>query len=683
MNFVYPQFLWALLAIALPILIHIFNFRRVRKVYFSNVALLKEVKTSTNTFRRLKELLILLSRIAFITALVLAFAQPYIPSKNQGSIENLSGVVSIYLDNSFSMQNEIDNESYLSWAMNNINQLTKVFPEKARFQLITNQFENIEQYPISSSALEDRLSETTFSSAFRDFNMISKRQNTLLKRHTNPKEKQQVFWFADFQKSTSGNLNKLELDSTQQYYIIPLKTKSTANLMVDSVWLANPFVKSLESNKLSVRVSNFGEETYENLVLKFMIDERQVSSTTVSIEGKSSQVGGFNFTIDGRGQKKGKIVFEDFPITFDNTYYFVLNVAPKINILYLNGEQKNRYIENLYTNEEVFDLQSQSANNLDLKRIKKADVLVLENVLDTEGEFKNALQSFVKRGGTILVFPPANPQDNWKSFFAELGIGGVQTLGADSTSGGSENAKLLPPNIQNPFYQGIFESIPINMEMPSATPIWRWNNAGNNILLFKDKRPFLSEFKVQQGRVYICASPLDRKFSSFARNAIFVPILYKIASTSKTVGERLAYSFQEKNISIKIEKPAQEGAYKLVKDDVAFIPAQRLSGKELILEIPNEAFESGFYELKQGEKTEHIFAFNYGKEESKMDFYSMEELQSIFKKYPNVQVFDLKDQEAFIQDFRERNLQINLWKYMLLLALIFFLTEIALIRFLK
>jgi len=77
MSFVYPWFLWALLAIAIPIIIHLFHFRRFKTVYFTNVKFLKEVKEQTSARSKLKHLLVLCSRILAIAALVFAFAMPY------------------------------------------------------------------------------------------------------------------------------------------------------------------------------------------------------------------------------------------------------------------------------------------------------------------------------------------------------------------------------------------------------------------------------------------------------------------------------------------------------------------------------------------------------------------------------------------------------------------------------
>src|SRR5438128_4331517 len=102
MQFTYPEFLFALSALSIPIIIHLFNFRRFKKIAFTNVRFLKEIKQDTRSRSRLKHLLILLSRLLAVTFLVLAFAQPFIPA-NKNNIVGGTRNVGIYLDNSFSM----------------------------------------------------------------------------------------------------------------------------------------------------------------------------------------------------------------------------------------------------------------------------------------------------------------------------------------------------------------------------------------------------------------------------------------------------------------------------------------------------------------------------------------------------------------------------------------------------
>ena len=97
MQFIYPEFLFALSVLAIPIIIHLFNFRRFKKIYFTNVRFLKEIKQDTQSRSRLNHLLVLLSRLLALTFLVFAFAQPFIPAKTN-KVQSGTKRVSIYVD---------------------------------------------------------------------------------------------------------------------------------------------------------------------------------------------------------------------------------------------------------------------------------------------------------------------------------------------------------------------------------------------------------------------------------------------------------------------------------------------------------------------------------------------------------------------------------------------------------
>jgi len=62
MRFLYPNMLWGLLALLIPILIHLFNFRRHKLVYFSNTAVLRSIQQENAKTRKLKYLVTLLLR---------------------------------------------------------------------------------------------------------------------------------------------------------------------------------------------------------------------------------------------------------------------------------------------------------------------------------------------------------------------------------------------------------------------------------------------------------------------------------------------------------------------------------------------------------------------------------------------------------------------------------------------
>ncbi len=684
MRFVFPEFLWALLFLIVPILVHLFNFRKIKKVYFSDISLLKEVKTETNAFRRIKHFLILLARLGAVAFLVLAFAQPYIPSPNRKNIQNAGNLVSIYLDNSYSMQNETGNEKYLDFALRNLQQLAKVFPAQTQFQLITNQFENKEQYPLSAQKFADRLVDIKFAPNYRSLATIQKRQNDLVNRYA-PNRKNQIFWLSDFQKSTLGDLNKIKLDSSQQYYIVPIKADNTPNVAIDSIWLENPFVKPQTTNQLNVKVRNFGTENFPNFTLKLFLDNQQVSTTTLNLTSKGSLQAQFNFTVSSGGWKQGKVSFEDFPVVFDNEYFFSLNASPQIDILHLFDSNPTSFVKNVFSNENAFNINSQNVNNIDVKKVENMSFIVLDEVRSISGELARIITQEVQKGATLLVIPTTQGGEGFKDFLSGFG---VKNYVFEKNEEQSENAQKTTAelggiDLNQPFFKGIFEKIPQNMQMPYAGVGASWQNSGENLLNFKNKRPFLSKFQAQKGTVYLCASPFRDAFTNFPKHAIFVPVMYQMAMLSKTAGERLAYTFQDRIIKIKTQAPPKNQLFELVKDKLKLTPSQRWVDGELTLEIPEQATDAGFYSLRLGKENIRNLAFNYEKSESNMDFYSANEIQSIFGKNKNVQVYDILKSKNFVQGFQERNLQYNLWKYMLIVVLCCLALEIALMRLLK
>lgn len=376
MQFLYPFFLWGLLAAAIPLIIHLFNFRRTKKVYFTNVAFLRAVNTTTSSFRRLKHLLIMAARMAFIIALVLAFAQPFIPSKS-GSKVKIGGITSLYIDNSLSMQNELDKKTYLDKAISKTEELLLAFPQGSKLQLVTNDFSADEHAIGNTQQIKERTTSIKFTHSPRTLEQVLNRQKNLASKH-NSQGGNQYVWFSDFQKSTAGNLSKLALDSNSHLFVVPVQAKALQNIFVDSVWLNTPFVREMQVNQLSVKLFNTGEKAVENLPVKLLIDGLQVSSTIATIPAKSSTVSNFSFNIQGKGFKKANISFDDTPITFDNDYFFVLNVAPKIKVLHLFGQNSgDKYLPAVFANDSIFAFKSYGASNIDVGIFKTVDFIIL------------------------------------------------------------------------------------------------------------------------------------------------------------------------------------------------------------------------------------------------------------------------------------------------------------------
>jgi hypothetical protein len=209
------------------------------------------------------------------------------------------------------------------------------------------------------------------------------------------------------------------------------------------------------------------------------------------------------------------------------------------------------------------------------------------------------------------------------------------------------------------------------------------------LLSLRNGQPYLSQASVGQGKVYLFAAPLEPTYGNVAQHALFVPVMYKLAALSVRA-QQTAYSFDETNLMIPVSAPNPNAVYKLVRDKTEIIPVQRLNGNQLMLELPKsnqltdgQSVDPGYYELVNDGKVEQLLALNHDNSESKLDYYTPDELRATFAGNKNVQVFDKIDDSAFSREFEEQNLGTSLWKYFLIAALVFFLIEIALIRFMK
>lgn len=686
MGFLFPSFLWGLLAVSVPIAIHIFNFRRTKKVYFTNVAFLKAVDTKTRSVRQVKHWLVLAARILAIICLALAFAQPFLPAQNNVAADR-KGITSLYLDNSLSMESELNNKRYLDIATARLSELLGLFRNATSLQLVTNDFSAQEQGLYASEKLRDRLTTIGLSNTPRTFEQVYKRQENLMARHQQA-GKNQLFWFSDFQKSTSGNLSGLKTDTTNQLFLVPVQAAAEKNVFVDSAWLNTPFIRELQNNILFVKVSNSGSEAARNVVLKLNLDNTQASTASVNVPANGSATAKFNFNLKGKGYKKGQITFDDFPVTFDNNYYFVLNASPLIRVLHIYGQKSaGNYIENVYANDSLFSLQSYSANNVDPGLIKNTDLVVLEGVTSLSGSLPQDLQELIRNGGSVTVIPPAAPNaESYSGFLSRLGVNGL--TGTQNT--GPSPVAMAAPDRNNPFFSDVFEESvrqELNLNLPSASPVWSWANAGQMVLALRNGQTYLNQVTSGTGKVYLFAAPLNPEYGNIAQHAIFVPIMYKIAASSVRA-QRTSFKFDENPISLNVEKAQPNTVYKLRKNKTEVIPVQRIAGNQLLLEIPQgdqlgEGLDAGYFELVKDNKVEQIIALNHNNAESKLQYYSPDELRTIFAGQKNVQIFDRIDDDAFSTAFQQQNMGTNLWKYFLYGALFFLLVEVILIRFLK
>lgn len=665
MSFLYPQFLYALFALAIPIIIHLFNFRKTKKVYFSNTQFLQKVKEASSARRKLKHYLILASRLLAIFFLVMAFAQPFLPSEEDLSAE---GKTLIYLDNSLSMTNEVENNlSAFDEAIRYINVLTELYPTSAAYKVLTNDFDQFSGSFKNKTDIKDLTTEMRMSGVTRTFDEIQNR--LLLQQQEN--EQYDIFWISDFQRSTAGPEEELIFDSTNNVNLIPLKFSRTSNVFVDSLYLDNPFLLGDEKLKLNVRLKNISPTEANDLIVKVFVDEVQSATASVSIAANDVVTATFDLAFNIEGNNRCRISFEEFPVTFDNDFYFTINGSQKINVVEIKSTQQATNAQRVFENEELFNLKSILFSNLDYNLITEADLVVVNSLPQIDPSLAAVLNKYIEAYGDVIFIPSAEPDIS--SYRSITGLGNIT---AENSSSKSE---LATPDFEDPFFENVFEETKQNILMPQAAGVIKWGQDRVALLKYSNGFPFLSR-TTENGSIYKFAAPFDTDYTNLQSHAIFVPVMYRIAAESASSRSKLYYYTSDPVINFRTDTLTTDNIFKLKRQEEEIIPAQNVSGNNVLMEVPKFTITAGFYDLVFDGKVISSLAFNNSPEESDLRQYNVEELKQMFR--GKVDVFEVEDRDQFETAVETKYIGRPLWKYAIILALTFLLAEVLLIRFL-
>jgi hypothetical protein len=664
MSFLYPSFLWALAALSIPIIIHLFNFRRTTKVYFSNNRFLKQVKEITTAKRRIKHYLILASRLLMLLFLILAFGQPVIPSKEQLGKDR---TIEIYIDNSQSMSAPMSDKTRgIETALAFASDIVSTFPPDTRYRILTNDFAPFSNSFKTKPEAADILAQIRLSPVTRSLQEINDRLTQDSRRDKD------IFWISDFQKSTSGPAPQLK-DTTNRLHLIPIEFGKVSNVFVDTAYLQNPFAASGEKNALTIKLRNDGVNEADQLNVKLSINGIQAGATLVDIPAKGSIETNFDLASGLQGLNRALVSFNDAPVSFDNEFYLSLNFTDKINIIEIKAAAGATPIEKVFGNTQIFNFRSYSVNNFNYSLLNQAELVVVNGLNKIDASLGLSLRGYLSQtGGAMLLIPGVTPDAASYQQFTGLSIKALT---------GTATAELDKPDFTNPFFENVFEEKSISLQMPKAAKILDWGADRSAILKFRNDMPFLSRFE-QGGKLYLLAGPLQQTSTDFYNHALFVPVMYRIAASGKKNESRLYYTMKEDFVKLRLDSISQDEPLRL-SGNQEIVPTQRSVNNDLYLDIPKFSISQGFYNIISRKDTVNLIAFNSGKEESLLDRFTGNEIKNQMGNGSNITIFEAESAEAFSNEIKARYLGKPLWKYALMLSLVFLLTEVLLIRFLK
>jgi len=675
MSFLYPGFLFALFALAIPVIIHLFNFRQYKKVYFSNVQFLKDVQKQQSSRSNLRNRLILAARTLALAFLVLAFAKPFLPfgnAKNAGKQQ----AVSIFVDNSYSMQTLNREGSLLDEAKRRAKEIASAYSINDRFQLITQDFEGKQQRFLNRNEFNQAVDEVKISPQSRTLEQVIRRQQSLFDTQKNVVPA--IYLISDFQKNIAKN--SIKAGNDVKITLVQIKANSLPNIAVDSVWLISPLHQPNASERIVVRLHNYGDEKAEKVPVKLLVNGETKALGSYNLGARSFRLDTLHFSGLKAGWQNGEINLNDNPVTFDNHFYFTFLVQRQLPVLQLTDRVPNQYLNAVFASDAFFKADFSPSGNVNYAGLSRYPVIYFNDVKEVSAGLAQQLQNYVKQGGTLAVFPAADANlVSYQNLLRPLGTDFPEKLT-------TENTKVAAINLKHPFFKDVFEKMPENPDLPLVKKYFtltsRQRTSKINLLEMPGRTAFLSVYNSGKGKVYLAAVPLDESFSNLPRHALFVPLLFRMALLSGQ-NHPLFYTLGENEL-MEIAPPEHndEQPLHLQKGQISLIPDVRMVDGKTQLYVADQVKETGNYRLMKKDSLLARIAFNDNRQESDLSYLTEQDLHTFFKGIKTVSYLSAGKQ-SLNNGITEVNSGVQLWKLCLILALLFLAAEILLIRFYK
>jgi hypothetical protein len=684
MSFVHPGYLWFLSLLAIPIILHLFHFRRFKRFYFPSLKYLKEQEQEKKSVKKLRRLLILITRLLVFSALILAFAQPFFKQATQ--TKNGIPVTAIYVDNSLSMSAKGTEGELLSEAREIAKNIITKSTGNTRFFIVTNGFLGTERKLHSKATALEVIDKITLNKSPRAIEQVLQWQQEYLNRYHREIasiSKVNSVYISDFQKSTSSfsTYKHEQTPWNEQAYIIQCLPQNSDNLFVDSVWMENPVHKPGQSCKLNFRVKNVGENDAADVPVTVLFDGK-TRMTNLSINAQSSATSHMFFTPNTPAYMEGKVSVSDRSITFDDDFYFTNELETQGNVVLVNGESGEASTAKVFSTEPFYQLESCSEFSFNKRLLNQADLLILNGINELPSGLISDVNAFIEQGGSVFCIPGNNiNMTDYKQFLNTLGLSGFN---GKVTTGN----QLSEISYASSFFNGMFDKQQTALNLPLLKSVYAlrdYRQANAEVLLkLRNQLPLMLAVK-QKGTCYLLTTELSKSNGGFTANALFPSILLRSAELSL----RSFPSYFTIGAAGVLEIPSnanQDEPLTLNSSAETFIPKQMVSDGMVRLQLNqpelNERITEGFYTVKSSQVLGKL-AFNLNRSESNTALLSQDMLKFQFEQagFSNVSIQRMRDGNSSFEFSMEK--PSSFWRTFVLLALLFLLVEMAILKFWK
>lgn len=557
MTFLNPLLLFGIGAIIAPILIHMMMNNRIKPVVWAAMRFLQTSVQKNQKRMNIEDFWLLALRCLILILLAFALARPILGHIAHPGVGRGSETAIIALDNSYSMGQSDSSASRFDQAKTAAEQVIDSLPggSSVAVFLFSNKVKAAIPEPTYDLNLARKvIRDATLSDRTTDVQSVVKQAFETFSRHASGG--QVLYLISDGQANGWKSFNEITgvlRDPKVKSKIILVGNSELHNLCVSNLQPISSVMAVGESIQFSVEVSNFGVDSAKDITVRVAVDDEAPCDEGVIAlipAGQSKQVTLFaKFRTPGYHTVTGQINADH--LHSDDQRTIAVRATDDLRILLVDGDSNSTgpdsstfYLRNALTpvppselDKYVIKTKKIAPEQLDSTKLNEFETVILANVPTISNSALEAIDSYLKRGGGLIVFPgskvnvPFYNDNLGKKFeFLPANLGAIrgdpdQTSKFIQLQGDGYTHPIVTlwndPNMGSLGSAHFFR----NFELKPVTGHTKEAGESQVVLKFTDGSPAMMERTWGRGRVVLFASSANTAWNDLALRAAYLPLI--------------------------------------------------------------------------------------------------------------------------------------------------------------
>lgn len=693
MSFLTPLYLLGLLAIAIPVILHLINFRRPKKQVFSTLVFFKRLQKSSVRQLKLKKRILLAIRIAAIMLLAAALARPMLAPGSLLSFSSGNVLYMVLLENGPGMTQIDERGPLMDTARAAAIRLTEAASADDRFLIYTTHGElqmAEEMNPGQARRLLEQLEPVNAG------NFTQQRLEQLIRRAgITDRENRSAYFIGRGSDDLSRELQQLRIEPQFNLSLMPFNTILTgeqpaANVGVTGISSRSQIAAGGRPLTIDVEVTNYSERPVINYFLSLESQGQIAGQYQINLDPMQTGIWSFEVIPPNAGSFAGRAVLEGDPIGFDNVRYFAFELPETRSILIVNESQPGR--QTFSWLKPVFEAAQRTAGRVEVQRTNwegftqamqnGPDAVMLEGVSDIPEFTWPDLLTFVQQGGGLVIFPgEGGSPDRINRFLERVNAGRFTGILGDP--GRFRSVAQVGMLVRgHPVLDDIFDITDeedVRIDLPNIFHYWRYSVAGGSaaqqILRTSLGDPLLVQHNLGEGRLFVSAVNTSPEWSAFSVNPLFAPLFYRLGLYAAS-GERGGLNTFALGSTFEWFARSEFNPATIRLGDEVIVPEITAQGRGVRLISETDSWQPGIARIEARDDTLMV-AVNQQTTESDLRTLGREAVQGLFTAhFPNVRVTELRAGDATLAgQIGSARTGREIWNWFVFIGIILLLSE--------